>query len=200
MTSPGRLCLSLGSALDSVIEVVDSDEGLPKEKGRKRRHSVIEVDSEDEVDVAISTRTDVVIFTQTDLGLPKSGIPRIVNTKKHTNRGPFRRQIEASNAYGNKSGRLQPFLWARIQNRSTSLSEKQAAVLYGKVARMFGITCNEQKLELEHGARNAKVLVFVLPKAMRIAPVLSDSGQKAQRGLSLAHLTFAAALYWLARQ
>lgn len=61
---------------------------------------------------------------------------------------------------------------------------------------MFGITCNERKSELEHRAKNAKVLVFVLPKAMRIAPVLSDSGQKAQRGLSLAHLTVAAALYF----
>lgn len=203
MTSLGRLYLSLGGAFNSVIEVFDSDEGLPKEKGRKRCHSVIEVDSEDEVDVAISTRTDVVIFTQTDLGLPKSGIPRICNTKKHIYRGgPFGRQIEASNAYGDKSGRLEPFLWARIQNRSMSLSGKQAGVLYGEFARMFGITFNERKSESEHGAKNTEELEFVLPKAMggRIAPVLSDSGQKAQRGLSLAHLTFAAALYlvgWL---
>jgi hypothetical protein len=135
-----------------------------------------------------------------DLGLPKSGIPRICNTKKYVYQGPFGRQIEASNAYGDKSERLEPFLWARIQNRSTSLSGKQAGVLYGELARMFGITCNERKLGLEHGAKNAKMLVFVLPKAMRIAPVLSDSGQETQRGLSLAHLTFAAALYlagWL---
>lgn len=70
-----------------------------------------------------------------DLGLPKSGIPRICSTQKHIYQAPFGRLIKASNVYGDKSGRLEPFLWARIQNHSMSLSGKQAAVLYGKVEK-----------------------------------------------------------------
>jgi hypothetical protein len=108
MTSLSRLCLSLGVPLDSVIEVFDSDDepthsvievfdshkGLPKERGRKRRHSMIEVvdsddkslpkekgqkcrhESEDGVDVVHRSRTteEQYSFTQMDLGLPRRAV------------------------------------------------------------------------------------------------------------------------------
>jgi hypothetical protein len=86
MTSLSRLCLSLGVSLDSVIEVVDSDDepthsvievfdsddkSLPKEKGRKCRH-----ESEDEVDVVHRSRTteEQYCFTQMNLGLPRRAV------------------------------------------------------------------------------------------------------------------------------
>ena len=47
MTSLGRLCLSLGGALDSVIKVFDSEYSDDEpQKDRKRSYSVIELDSE----------------------------------------------------------------------------------------------------------------------------------------------------------